>query len=163
MQTIANDIPVYKIGISASPKTRLVSVSTGCPFPVKIVHMTELLSNAATIERILHHMLSEHHSNGEWYSCSLDDILSSITKLKSSHMKVVAKEISRSSWVPDLSSFSEEEMENIVTKKRKIHACKRSFIPRGIPWPPPKKWKSKLVYAMTCHLRQAKNNINFQP
>jgi len=57
---------LYKIGISKSPKERLPTIQTGCPFSLEIIN-TYKSKKAREIEEATHIKFKEHNTNGEWF------------------------------------------------------------------------------------------------
>lgn len=58
-----------KIGISASPESRLLSIQTACPFPVRMIcHLTAPSREIAlAVEKCFHHTQKKHRLYGEWF------------------------------------------------------------------------------------------------
>ena len=159
MQVNANGSYLHKVGISVNPKQRVNEVSTGCPFPVKVVYQSDYVcKSAAHKEKMIHKILEQYHSNGEWYCCSLDTVLDAVKSLSEDFefRDYIKKQVNRTTWTPNLERFTSMEMIAILNG-RKITACKKFFIPHGIPWPPPHKWKNKLIAAIKDYV--VKNNI----
>jgi len=58
-----------KVGITGSPQERLNHIKTYCPFPIeKFLYLpTEDEYLAARIEKNLHRIYANKHTNGEWF------------------------------------------------------------------------------------------------
>ncbi|HDZ14843.1 hypothetical protein LCGC14_1411960 [marine sediment metagenome] len=59
----------YKIGVSDRPKSRVVTLQTGCPYCLELVKKyafkTKLEAYAA--EAVTHRVLNDHLVHGEWF------------------------------------------------------------------------------------------------
>jgi hypothetical protein len=70
----------YKVGRAINPSTRVRRLQTRSPFDLEIVHTIcgEDEIEASRLERRVHELLDPHHFRGEWFDCSLDQIMAAI-------------------------------------------------------------------------------------
>lgn len=61
------DAKKVKIGYSNSPESRIQSLQTGSPVPLKIIGT---IAGGQDVEKKLHEMFSRDHSHGEWFHMS---------------------------------------------------------------------------------------------
>lgn len=64
-----------KVGITNNVGSRLKSLQTGCPFPLKIVHIFAIPDRdiARGAEQAFHTVLKKHRMSGEWFDLSPKD------------------------------------------------------------------------------------------
>ena len=64
-----------KIGRTANPNARMLSLRCGNPFGVELVYATQAMSkeNAARLERVMHEILSDYRTTGEWFHVPFDN------------------------------------------------------------------------------------------
>lgn len=69
-----------KIGISASPHSRVATLQSGNPRGLEIAYVSGSLSRdqAMAIERAVHSDLARHCIHSEWFGCSLDEAVAAI-------------------------------------------------------------------------------------
>lgn len=63
-----------KIGVAKNPESRLISISTGCPFKPEIVLIKKLDKLCFLVERYLHIKFTDKRCNGEWFELTSEDI-----------------------------------------------------------------------------------------
>lgn len=69
-----------KVGVANRVESRLISLQSGSPFPLSVGHYLPCdKKDAVNIERFAHWQLAEHHTIGEWFSCSLEAAIEAIT------------------------------------------------------------------------------------
>ena len=62
---------VVKIGYSSDPQTRLRSLQTGYPLPLRVYHTVSVAEDRARqLERKVHHELGIYRTRGEWFCVS---------------------------------------------------------------------------------------------
>lgn len=145
-------VTFYKVGISNDPQKRLDGISTGCPVKPRLIY-SELFGSARRAERLMHEFLRDFHSNGEWFQCSLGEIREAYKKLRDKgEVKAVEAVCLPCKWHPEVSVqfFTTKEMEEMAAGIRKMRVTKNNLTCRGIPFPPPKRWKRRLV----AHFRE---------
>lgn len=61
-----------KIGITSSVKSRLATLQTACPYPLKLVHAFTApdIDSARSVEKAFHEVQARHRSYGEWFNLS---------------------------------------------------------------------------------------------
>lgn len=61
-----------KVGVTRNVGSRLGSLQTGCPFPLKVVHIFPVPDRdiALGAERAFHTVLKKHRMSGEWFDLS---------------------------------------------------------------------------------------------
>ena len=77
----ANEINLYKIGISKNADSRVKQLQTGCPYLLELVHYYEPKMFANKVEKIMHRSMSIYKKNenltslmGEWFDLDLKEI-----------------------------------------------------------------------------------------
>lgn len=72
----------YKIGVSANPAARRLSLQTGSPFKIKILSTYEV-GDDFRIEDEVHRMFAQRRRIGEWFYLPEKEIISSLDILLS--------------------------------------------------------------------------------
>lgn len=72
---IAHGDTSFKIGISAIPQKRLDALQTAHNARLRLIGITVCRPDAMAVERKLHQALTKFRATGEWFICSLDDVL----------------------------------------------------------------------------------------
>lgn len=71
---IGPDVGHQKIGFSSDVNSRLRSLQTGNPLPLKIHHMEPIAKDRIRLmERQLHHELKHQRLKGEWFDITPED------------------------------------------------------------------------------------------
>lgn len=65
--------PLYKIGVSVNPKSRLMSLSTASPNPLRLV-WSKKYDDAYAVEKELHDQFNSKRINGEWFRLDEKDV-----------------------------------------------------------------------------------------
>lgn len=65
---------VVKVGVARDPSGRLMSLQTGCPYPLLAVHLEAFPTRrqAHKVEAIAHALLRPQRTSGEWFNCGID-------------------------------------------------------------------------------------------
>ena len=64
---------VFKVGISDNPERRLADMQIGCPYEL-LLYATALVTDAETVEKQLHRVLSSVQVRGEWFAISPGEV-----------------------------------------------------------------------------------------
>lgn len=65
-----------KVGFSTNHKKRIASIQSSNPSPLQTLKIYRLgIENASKLERAIHHNLISKRIEGEWFSCSLSDVV----------------------------------------------------------------------------------------
>ena len=64
----------YKIGVANDVESRLSQLSTGNPYPLKVLTVYEF-DNAEFVERSLHQKYKLQRTRGEWFSLKYEDLV----------------------------------------------------------------------------------------
>lgn len=59
--------PIYKIGMSKTPKSRLKSIQTNSGFPLESIFESDLIKNGKEAEALIHQALKQYRTHGEWF------------------------------------------------------------------------------------------------
>ena len=77
----ANDINLYKIGISKNAINRLRQLQTGCPYQLELISVYEPKNFSNKIEKIMHRSMSIYKKDedsislmGEWFDLQQKEI-----------------------------------------------------------------------------------------
>lgn len=77
----AQDINLYKIGISKNAKNRLKQLQTGCPYLLEIIDVYYPTKFPYKVEKVMHRSMSIYKKDenetsliGEWFDLKNDDI-----------------------------------------------------------------------------------------
>ena len=77
----AQDINLYKIGISKSATNRLKQLQTGCPYQLELISVYEPKKFPYKIEKIMHRSMSIYKKDedsvslmGEWFDLQTEEI-----------------------------------------------------------------------------------------
>lgn len=70
---------LLKIGISQNPSSRVRQLQCGSACELSLIYQSEEMSNARTIENNIHKSLAGR-ACGEWFSCSTEDALKTISE-----------------------------------------------------------------------------------
>lgn len=84
-----------KVGISGELVQRTQYIACGCPIPIRSVWYRELsvaIDESEWAEKVMHAVLSEHHTSGEWFK------LEATQDLRNMVDKVLAQFIAPSPW-----------------------------------------------------------------
>lgn len=74
----------YKIGTSNEPYIRMKTLEIGNPHKLKVLFISDPISNAAKIEHMLHREYTSNNLKGEWFKFNeIQDVISNIKKLVS--------------------------------------------------------------------------------
>lgn len=69
--------PYVKVGLAENLAARVATIQNGCPLPVKVEHVCGPMPRleARRLEQKCFRDLSASHERGEWYRCSVADVL----------------------------------------------------------------------------------------
>jgi hypothetical protein len=70
---------VHKIGFTTSIDCRMKTIQSMCPVPVTVI---ETAPGGRLQEKMLHHMYRHHHSHGEWFKLTDDDITEAVAFMR---------------------------------------------------------------------------------
>lgn len=72
----------YKIGLSAIPQQRIMTLGVQLPFPIEVIHLIET-ENMLAAERLLHDRFDAQRINGEWFALTDTDVdyIKSLTRI----------------------------------------------------------------------------------
>lgn len=68
---VITDGEFFKIGIASNVHTRIMGIKSSNPRPITLVKLYWGTQN----EGLFHYYLQEFHLSGEWFNCSIDDIM----------------------------------------------------------------------------------------
>lgn len=68
----------FKVGISINPMRRLSQIRTSNSSTVRLVEKHGPYNAARRLECSVHTALSQHRSNGEWFSCTESDVIGAV-------------------------------------------------------------------------------------
>ena len=77
----AQEIYLYKVGITKDIKQRLKQLQTGCPYQLEVIDMYEPKEFVSKIEKMLHRRFSCYQTKdfskiqGEWFDLPNDTVL----------------------------------------------------------------------------------------
>lgn len=75
---IAGDHGRVKVGSSLDPMSRIATLQTGSPFPLRIPYCAAAGVNYEAVEKEAHSILAPHNSQGEWFSVPVDMAVAAI-------------------------------------------------------------------------------------
>jgi hypothetical protein len=85
----ANEINLYKIGISKNANNRIKQLQTGCPYQLEIVQIFEPKKFPYKVEKIMHRSMSIYKQNedltklkGEWFDLKNNEIQNFVSNCK---------------------------------------------------------------------------------
>jgi hypothetical protein len=75
MRVIIEGVEFYKIGVAKTPRNRLKVLQTGCPVKIDLLYTAK---GGLKQEREIHIQLNDFHSYGEWFKCSIGEVLTTV-------------------------------------------------------------------------------------
>lgn len=109
-----------KIGITKCINARISSFKTNSTLDFKVLYLSEKISNALEIEKMLHLKYDKHKMRGEWFKLNKDTLLKEVSELVEKHgeIRLLTKE-----YVERKSEEFKESMDNFY----KLRFCEREL------------------------------------
>jgi len=72
--------PIIKIGMSDNPSKRITTIECASGFPLELVYESEPILRPQVTEKLIHRLLKDYNTRGEWFEVSVEEAIKVINK-----------------------------------------------------------------------------------